>query len=140
MNPFNPHSATRRRLKLALVVAGTIAGAAWGLLLTRLGKIVTGAPPATLGNYAWNAAVFGVLAGIVSPIVSWSALRGVPLWRTIVEPLALAAAGGVAAIVAGAPVLLLVLPAAGLVGGFLHLHRRFPESQATTAIERANEP
>lgn len=127
---FNPRFAVRRRLTVALVVAGALAGAAFGLLLTRLGKIVAGAPPATLANYAWNAAVFGVIAGVVSPIVSWSALRRAPLWRTIVEPLAFAVAGGAAAVIAGVPVLTVALPPVGLVLGFLHLRRRYPEPQA----------
>ena len=75
MRLFDPNFTTRRRLKVGLTIAGAVAGAAFGVLLTRLGKLVTGAPPASLGNYAWNAAVFGVVAGVVSPLVSWSALR-----------------------------------------------------------------
>ncbi|HEY7236943.1 MAG TPA: hypothetical protein VH539_22475, partial [Gemmatimonadaceae bacterium] len=70
--PFDPARATRRWLKFGLTVGGAVAGALFGIVLTRLGKIVADAPPATLANYAWNATVFGVLAGVVSPIVSWS--------------------------------------------------------------------
>ena len=122
-------SSTRRWLKVGLTVSGFVAGAAFGLVLTRLGKIVSGAPPATLGNYVWNAAVFGVMAGVVSPIVSWSALRRVPLWRTVVEPLTYAIAGGSAAVVLGAPVLLLVLPPIGLALGFVRLRHRYADSR-----------
>lgn len=126
--PFlDPYFSTRRRLKLALSLGGALAGAAFGVILTRLGKIAAGAPPATLANYAWNAAVFGVMGGIVSPIVSWSALRRVPLWRTVAEPLAFAVAGGVAAVAVSAPVLILVLPPAGLALGFVSLRRRYPK-------------
>src|SRR5262245_54190239 len=103
MQLFDPQFSTRRWLKVGLTVSGAVAGAAFGIVLTRVGKIVTGAPPATLVNYAWNAATFGILAGIVSPIVSWTALRRAPLWRTVVEPLAYALAGGSAAVVLGAP-------------------------------------
>jgi hypothetical protein len=124
---FNPYFATRRWLMVGLTFAGVVAGAAFGIVLTRLGKIASGAPPASLFNYAWNAAVFGVLAGVVSPLVTWSTLRNVPLWRTIAEPLTLALAGGSVAVVVGAPALLLVLPPAGLVLGFVHLQRRYPE-------------
>ena len=94
------------------------------------GKIVTGAPPATLANYAWNAAVFAAMAGIVGPLVSWTALRRVPLWRTVVEPLGYALAGGAVAVVLAVPTLLLILPPMGLALGFIRLHSRYPESQA----------
>jgi hypothetical protein len=122
-------NSTNRWLKLGLAIGGAVAGAAFGVVLTRLGKIITGAPPATLANYAWNATVFGLLAGVVSPIVSWSALRRVPLWRTFVEPLAYAIAGGSVAVIVGIPVLLLVLPPVGLGLGFVRLHRRYTDSR-----------
>jgi hypothetical protein len=62
-----------------------------------------------------------------SSLAPWSALRRVPLWRTIVEPLAIAVAAGAAAVVAGVPLLLLVFPLVGLTLGFLNLRRRYPE-------------
>jgi hypothetical protein len=136
--PFSEtHISTRRWLKLGLVIGGGLAGAVFGIVLTRLGKIVTGAPPATLANYAWNATVFGVFAGVVSPIVGWNALRRVPLWRTFVEPLAYAVAGGGVAVIAGLPALLLILPPAGLALGFMRLHRRYPDAQALITVPQA---
>ena len=92
-----PRSATRLWLKVSLAVAGALAGAVFGVVLTKLGKIVAGAPPATFDNYLWNAAVFGVLAG------------------------------GVLAILVGIPVLILIGPPAGLALGFLRLRERYPE-------------
>jgi predicted transporter len=139
MQLVDPQLSTRRWLKLGLAVGGAVAGAAFGIVLTRLGKIVAGAPPATLANYAWNAAVFGVLAGIVSPVVSWSVLRRVPLWRTVIEPLTFAVAGGVAAVIFAAPVLLFVLPPAGLVLGFVRLQRRYPDPHALSSTLPVNE-
>lgn len=139
MHFVDPHQSTRRWLKVGLSVGGAVAGAAFGVALTRLGKIAAGAPPATLANYAWNAAVFGLVAGIVSPVVSWSVLRRVPLWRTVIEPLAFALAGGSAAVILGAPALLLVLPPAGLVLGFLRLQRRYPDPHALPSPRPTNE-
>jgi hypothetical protein len=46
---------------------------------------------------------------------------------TILEPLGYAVAGGALAVVVGAGALLLVLPPAGLVLGFVRLARRYPE-------------
>lgn len=123
-----PHPLrTRRLLQLGLVIAGAVAGAVFGVILTRLGKLATGAPPATLANYAWNAAVFGALSAVVSPFITWAELRRVPLWRTVTEPLVAAVAGGCAAVVLGVPVLILVLPPLGLGLGFANLRRRYPD-------------
>jgi hypothetical protein len=130
MQRFSANSATRGWLKVGLVFAGVVAGAAFGVLLTRFGKIVAGAPPATLANYAWNAAMFGLAAGIIGPIVSWSSLRRAPLWRTVVEPLGWAVAGGTAAVVTGSGVLLPALPPLGLAVGFARLRHRFPDPHA----------
>jgi hypothetical protein len=135
---FNPYFATRRRLRIGLVIAGAFGGVVFGIILTRLGKIATGAPPATLANYAWNAAVFGLLAGIISPIISWSALQRVPLWRTIAEPLIAAAAAGATAVILGLPVLLLLLPPVGLALGFLNLRRRYPMNRERAVARPAN--
>lgn len=130
MPTSDPSRAIRRWLKFGLIAGGALAGAIFGIVLTRLGKIAGGAPPATLSNYAWNAAVFGVMAGVFSPLVTWSTLRRVPLWRTIVEPLGYAIAGGAGAIVVGIPWLVLVLPPVGLVLGFTRLARRYHDSPA----------
>jgi hypothetical protein len=78
MSLFTKLFTTRRMLQLSLVVAGAASGAVFGVILTRLGKIAAGAPPATLDNYLWNAAVFGVMAGVLSPLITWSALRRAP--------------------------------------------------------------
>ena len=128
-----PSSWTRRALKLGLVVAGGLAGALFGLALTKFGKLISGAPPATFANYVYNAVFFGVLAAIVSPLVSWWALRRAPLWRTIAEPLGYAVGGGSIALLIGVPVLILILPPLGLALGFYGLHRRYPEPRPLPA-------
>jgi hypothetical protein len=130
MTLLRPEYATRRWLKVGLVVAGALAGAVFGVVLTRLGKIVAGAPPADFANYAWNAMVFGGMAAIVSPLVTWSALRRAPLWRTIVEPLGYAIAGGAAAVFFGVTALILILPPVGLAFGFMRLQQRYPEKRS----------
>ena len=48
---FDRNFAVQRRLAFGLTVAGFAAGAVFGMALTVFGKIVAGAPPATLGNY-----------------------------------------------------------------------------------------
>ncbi|WP_310571749.1 hypothetical protein [Gemmatimonas sp.] len=128
MRIFKHPVSTRRLLQLGLVVTGAVAGAVFGVVLTRLGKLATGAPPATIANYVWNAAVFGALAAVVSPLVTWSELRRASLWRTVTEPLVTAVAGGCVAVVLGVPVLILVLPPLGLGLGFANLRRRYPET------------
>jgi hypothetical protein len=128
---FEPNFAVRRRMASGLTVAGFAAGAVFGLALTVFGKILAGAPPATLGNYVWNAGVLGGIAAVVSPLVSWSALRNVPLWRTVVEPLALAVAGGAIGVLAGSGIVFLALPPIALVVGFFRLSRAYPSTAVT---------
>lgn len=128
----------QRRLTFGLTIAGFAAGAVFGASLTAFGKIVAGAPPATLANYLWNAGLFGGLAAVVSPVVSWAALRNVPLWRTIVEPLALAVAGGAVGVLAGSGILFLALPPAALVAGFVHLSRAYPSTALAKVANVAN--
>jgi hypothetical protein len=139
MKPTDSTLSTRRWLKVGLTIGGALSGAVFGIMLTRLGEIAAGAPPATLANYAWNAAVFGVMSGLISPLVSWAALRRVPLWRTFAEPLAYAVAGGTAAVILGAPLLLLVLPPLGLAAGFARLARRHRAPVPVLASGPANE-
>ena len=139
MTILDSYFATRRRLKVGLAIGGFLAGATFGLILTRLGKLITDAPPATMSNFLWNAAAFGIAAAVISPVVSWSALRRVPLWRTIVEPLALAVAGGTVALLVGVPILILALPPAGLALGFVRLQRRYPDLQGQLAPPLPNE-
>jgi hypothetical protein len=135
MSLFDPYFATRRRLAIGLTVAGVLAGAIFGVALTVFGKIVAGAPPATFANYAWNAGVFGLMAGVVSPLVTWSVLRRAPLWRTVVEPLALSVAGAATGVVVASPVLFLVLPPIGLVLGFVHLSRAYSDPRAADLLD-----
>jgi hypothetical protein len=137
MRALDPYFATRRWLKVGLAAAGFVGGALLGLMLTRFGKIAAGAPPGTLANYAWNAAVFGIMGGVIGPLVTWSSLRNVPIWRTVAEPLGLAFAGASAAVMLGVPALILVLPPVGIALGVMHLQRRFPE-RAPRALEHAS--
>jgi hypothetical protein len=103
--------ATRRRLTVGLVTAGATAGALGGAALTVLGKIVAGAPPATIPNYVWNMATFGLIGAALGPIVTWSALRHVPLWRTVAEPLVAGiAAAGVGVLVGSGTAFLVLAP------------------------------
>ena len=85
--------ATKRRLKIGLVIAGAASGVVVGAALTELGKIMAGAPPATPANYEWNMAVFGLMSAVASPVITWSVLREVPLRRAVLEPV-LAGVGG----------------------------------------------
>ncbi|HVA56400.1 MAG: hypothetical protein WBQ26_09650 [Gemmatimonadaceae bacterium] len=116
--------AIRWRITLGLIVAGALAGAMVGVGITVLGKIVAGAPPADAANYRWNATVFGVLGACVGPLVTWSALRRVPLWRTITEPLVGALVGAGIGTLLGSGVLFLLLTPLGAGAAVLRLERR----------------
>ena len=114
--------ATRRKLTAGLIVAGAIAGGIVGAALTIFGKIVAGAPPATPWNYAWNMVAFGIMGAVAGPIVTWNALRDVPLWRTVVEPLVAGIGGAAIAVLLGSGTMLLVLPPVGVALAVFRLH------------------
>ena len=122
----DPSRNTRRGITAGLILGGAIAGAVFGALLTPLGKIVAGAPPADMGNYVWNATSFAIFGAVLAPIVTWAGLRRAPLWRTIVEPLAGAIAGVGLGVLAGSPLLFLLgfpVGAAAAAARLAYVHR-----------------
>lgn len=74
------------RVNLLLASLGAVCGVPAAMPITALGKLITGAQPATPSNCLWNMGVFAVLAAIGSPFLTWSALRRVAVWRAIGEP------------------------------------------------------
>ncbi|MDT8369665.1 MAG: hypothetical protein RQ745_10695 [Longimicrobiales bacterium] len=111
---LDPARTTRRVITMGLMLGGAVAGAVVGVAITPLGKIVAGAPPAEMANLIWNAAAFGVMGACAAPLVAWSALRRVPLWRTIAEPLAGAIAGaGIGVLLGSGTAFLTLIPIGG---------------------------
>jgi hypothetical protein len=124
---------TRRTITLTLLIGGAIAGVLVGTLVTPLGKIVAGAPSADLANYLRNAVAFGTIGAFAAPVVTWSTLRRVPLWRAVVEPLLGAAAGaGVGALLGSGVAFLGLIPvgAAAAAGRLAMSHREPPSPRA----------
>lgn len=134
----DPARGTRRWITVGLAIGGALAGAAIGVALTPLGKIVAGAPPADLANYARNAAAFAAIGALAVPLVGWS-LRRVPLWRTVVEPLAGALAGAGIGVLAGSGAAFLALiPVGGAVAALrLAFTHRDPVQVGKRLSERA---
>lgn len=115
------------RVNLLLATLGAIAGAISAIPITLIGKLITGAEPATLANYVWNAAVFAAMAAIGSPFLTWSALRRAPLWRAVGEPAVGAVVGGGIALLLGAPFAFLLLMPAGIAAAAWRLHHVYRE-------------
>jgi len=112
---LDPARPTRRWITFGLVLGGAVAGTVFGLVVTPLGKIAAGAPPADAANYLWNAGIFAAIGAALAPVVTWSALRNAPLWRTIAEPLVGSLIGaGVGLLLASGPALLVLTPLAGV--------------------------
>lgn len=63
--------ADELRLALRLMPVGAVIG----ILLTVLGKWYAEAPPASVMQYVWNAAIFAVLAMMFGPVAQWVAAR-----------------------------------------------------------------
>lgn len=123
--------STRWNLRVGLVVAGLLAGAAVGAVLTPLGKIATGAPPATLSNYLINIRWFAMFGAVIGPFVTWHALRRVPLWRTVLEPLAAGLAGAAVGVAVGPPWLFLALVPIGIGAAATRLGFAYREKPQT---------
>jgi hypothetical protein len=140
MGESNPYLkqffATRQRLKIGLTIAGAVGGAIFGAALTVFGKILGGAPPATIPNYLWNMAVFGIFGMLIGPTIVWMALRRVPLWRTILEPLAAGVAGAAIGVVIVSPVLFLALPPVAIVAATIRL--AYAHREKVPAARRLN--
>ncbi len=115
------------RVNLFLAALGAVGGALAAVPITILGKLITGAPPATGANYLWNMGAFAVIAAIGSPFLTWSALRRVPLWRAMAEPAAGAILGGAAAFALGTPMAFLLLMPLGIGAATWRLQHAFRE-------------
>ncbi len=119
---LDPARPVRRWITVGLTLGGAVAGAAVGLALTGLGKILAGAPPADAANFVWNASAFGVIGAVVAPLATWSTLRAVPLWRTVVEPLIASLVAAGVGVLLGSGVAFLVLPPAAALAAVARLH------------------
>jgi hypothetical protein len=135
-----PARFTRWGITLGLGVGGAVAGAIAGLALTPIGKFVADAPPADLANYLWNAWTLGVVGAVSAPTVIWSALRHVPLWRTIAEPLTGAVVGaGAGALIGSGPAFLLLMPlGAAAAVARLHLSHRSRGGEQASSPPRSS--
>lgn len=90
---------------------------------------MAGAPPATLANSVWNMVAFGLMGAVASLVVIWIMLRRVPLWRTIIEPLAAGIAGATIGVLMGSAMLFLVLTPLGIGAAVLGLSQRSREQR-----------
>ncbi len=113
------------RVTLFLAGIGAICGAVAAVFLTFLGNLISGSPsPPGLAVYAWNAQVFALFFAVISPVLAWTMLRRVPLWRAVAEP----ALGGIVGTVAAgliSPALFPIIAPASILAAALRLHHAF---------------
>lgn len=77
----------RLKITAALAGLGALGGAVSGVVLTYLGNIISGYPVTPgIDVYAWNVGIMVGLGAVFGPPFAWTALRRVPLWRTLLEP------------------------------------------------------
>lgn len=74
---------------------------------------------------------FGLMSAVIAPVVTWSALRDVPLWRAVLEPLVDGVAGAALGVIAGSGIAMLLLPPIGIGAAvarlsYSHHDRRLP--------------
>ncbi len=127
-------SRTAWKVNTLLVAFGAVAGALIAVPFTYVAKLIAGAPPADIANYAWNMGVMAVAGAIFGPPVAWLTMRRAPLWRAFLEP----AAGGVVGVVAGyyigGPLGFFLGGGLGVAAATWRLHRAFPEPDHLRAL------
>ncbi|MBP9898234.1 MAG: hypothetical protein KBF28_07680 [Gemmatimonadales bacterium] len=126
------------RINLLLALLGAVVGALAAIPLTWVGKVLSGAPPADLANYLWNMRVFGIMGALFGPMLAWSSLRNVPLWRAALEPTIGALVGAALGMATGSEALFLLGTVAGLALPAWRLNRVYrevPRLDAATASE-----
>jgi len=127
--------ASKRRsrawlLTLTLSALGALGGAVSAIALTYFANLIIAAwHPHGLVSYRWNVAALAVTGALFSPVLAWSLLRNVPLWRAVAEP-ALAAMGATLISFAFAsPLFFLLTPGAVLLSAF-RLNRAYRPRRA----------
>lgn len=108
-----------------IAALGALGGAIAAVALTYLGNIISGAPftPGVV-VYRWNISIFAVLGAVFSPMLAWSMLRHVPLWRTVAEP-ALAGIGSTLVAALFAPSFFPVIVPTAILLSAMRLKRAF---------------
>jgi|CXWL01.1.fsa_nt_gi hypothetical protein len=102
------------RINLLLAILGAVVGALASIPLTWVGKLIAGAPPATFVNYLWNMRAFSFIGAMFGPVLAWSSLRIVPLWRAALEPAIGAVIGAALGMMTGSGGLLVLGAAVGV--------------------------
>jgi len=123
------------RVTLFVAAIGAIGGALAAVILTILGNILSGAAQAPgMVVYFWNVGVFAVLGAVFSPILAWSLLRRVPLWRAVAEPALGGILGTVIAILV-APSLFPVIVPLTILASVWRLNRSYREKTPKKALK-----
>lgn len=126
----------RLQISFILALLGAIVGALVAIPVTWLGKIIAEAPdPATLSNYLWNMRVLAIMGAVFGPLLAWSSLRRVPLWRAALEPGLGALVGAILGMLTGSDALFLLATACGVWLPAWRLQRVFREEGRLAATQ-----
>ena len=87
-------------------------------------------------NLCW----FGLFGAIIGPTVTWSALRRVPLWRTMLEPVVAGVAGAAIGVAIGSPVLFLALVPVGIIAAVTRLGFVYSEKRSAYHLDDGRGP
>ena len=128
------------RINLILAILGGVVGAIAAIPLTWVGKVVSGAPPADLANYLWNIRAFGIMGAMFGPMLAWSSLRNVPLWRAALEPAIGAVVGAALGMMTGSGGLFVLGTATGLALPAWRLNRVYRELHRLDAAAASERP
>lgn len=124
------------RITIVLAVLGAIVGGLVAIPVTWLGKVISEAPdPATMANYLWNMRTLGIMGAIFGPMLAWSSMRRVPLWRAALEPGLGALVGAVLGMMTGVESLFLLGTVCGVWLPAWRLRRVYRDDAQLAPVE-----
>ena len=129
------------RVNLLLALLGAVMGALVAIPFTWIGHFVTQAPwPLTITSYTFNMLPFGIMGACFGPVLAWSALRRVPLWRAALEPALGCLIGGTVGLVFVSVPLMYFLALGGSFLAARRLRRKYGGGERTALPEERTQP
>ena len=129
------HLIDRLEVTVVLAAIGAAYGAMAAGLLTFLANGVAGTAimPGVI-RYSFNVAAFALCGATFGPVLAWTMLRRVPLWRTLAEPALGGVVGALLALVVAPPLFPAIVPAT-MLGSAWRLRYEYRNRTRSTRLD-----
>ena len=108
---------------------GALGGAVAGVVLPPLISRIVGAFPPTPEVYVRNITIMAGFGAVFGPVLAWSMMRFVPLWRSVLEPAIAAIAASIVSALVAPSLFAVLVPGAVILAAWRlnRAHRGQPE-------------